>query len=785
MKTLSLTLCFTVLLGLLQAQNASRVKITPDPAVRISLQQLGIPAEEGEYTREGAWITDLSEQELNNLNDAGIPYEILIGNVSKFYEDRYLQSVNQPDFAQKLSIQELIYQVPDHFYLGSMGGFCTWQEIQAQLDSMALLFPNLVKAKEPVSTTNSIENRPIFWMKISDNPNIDETEPEVLYTALHHAREPIGVQQLLFFMWYLLENYETDPLVKYLVDNSELYFVPVINPDGYVYNELTNPLGGGNWRKNRRNTGAAYGVDLNRNYGYMWGLDDQGSSPDPNEETYRGSAAFSEPETRNIRDFCNAHSFRLCLNYHSYANKLLYSWGYSDSQPLTPDDSIFAAYAKVMTTDNHYFYGPGATAIYMTNGGSDDWMYGEQGSKPKILAYTPEVGSSDDGFWPAPENIIPLCHVNMSQNIHAALLCIKHADAIDRSGFNLPDIYGYLKTDIRKLGMEIPASYEVWLEPLTTNVVAVGNPKTFSGLSYMQTVTDSLFYQLSPDIATGETVRFLLNIRYDGLTFSDTLTKVYGSLQTLYLDSCQTLDNWNGDWAITFEASHSPSASLTDSPGTDYASFTNSSITSEPVDLPQSGGVYLNFWAKWNLEPDYDFVQLKISIDNGVNWTPLSGSYTQTGTFSQAFMEPVYDGNQNVWVEEQTNLSDYAGHTVRFRFTLMSDNFVEYDGFYVDDFRIYSLTPGTGIYAPFTAEDWVEAIPNPAGEFCSIVFRVPGNGTVNLILRDVQGKEVLTLTEPASGRMFRLNSGNLAPGMYFYTLKYGQTESRVKKLIIR
>lgn len=785
MKKLFLTLSFIFLLSLTQAQKASRVKIIPDPSVRISLQHLGIAVEEGEYTREGAWITDLNEEEIRNLQKLGIPYEILIGNVTEFYKNRYLESIQRTDFAQKLDLQELIYQVPEHFYLGSMGGFCTWQQIQTQLDSMALLFPNLVKAKEPISPTNSIENRPIFWMKISDNPNVDETEPEVLYTALHHAREPIGVQQLLFFMWYLLENYENDSLVKYLVDNSELYFVPVINPDGYVYNELTNPLGGGNWRKNRRNTGTAYGIDINRNYGYMWGLDDQGSSPDPNEETYRGASAFSEPETRNIRDFCNAHSFRLCLNYHSYANKLLYSWGYSDTQPLTPDDSIFEAYAKILTADNHYFYGPGATAIYMTNGGSDDWMYGEQVSKPKILAYTPEVGSSDDGFWPAPENIIPLCHINMSQNIHAALLCIKHADAIDRSGFNLPDIYGYLKTDIRKLGAENPVTYEVWLEPLTSNVVAVGNPKTYSGLGYMQTVSDSLFYQLSQDIETGEEVRFLLNIRYDGLTFRDTLTKVYGSLLTLFEDSCQTLENWNGDWALTFGASHSPTASMTDSPGGDYTSFTNSSFTSDPIVLPQSEGLYLNFWAKWSLEPDYDFVQLKITTDNGQSWTPLKGKFTQDGTFSQAFMEPVYDGVQNVWVEEQADLSAFAGNTVQFRFTLMSDAFVEYDGFYFDDFTVYGLVPGTGTGEVLPDAFYSEAVPNPARNACTIRFRLPGNEEVNLVLRDLQGKAVLSMKESAAAGSFRLNLENLSPGMYFYTLTYRQTGSVVRKLIIR
>ena len=115
-------------------------------------------------------------------------------------------------------------------------------------------------------------------MKISDNPNTDEPEPEVLYTALHHAREPESLSQLIYYMWYVLENYATDPEVQALVDNTEMYFAPCINPDGYLYNEQTDPNGGGLWRKNRRdNLDGEFGVDLNRNYDFSWGYDDTGS----------------------------------------------------------------------------------------------------------------------------------------------------------------------------------------------------------------------------------------------------------------------------------------------------------------------------------------------------------------------------------------------------------------------------------------------------------------------------------------------------------------------------
>ncbi len=175
------------------------------------------------------------------------------------------------------------------------------------------------------------------------------------------------------------------------------------------------------WRKkNRRDNGdGTFGVDLNRNYGYMWGINNSGSSPYPSDETYRGTEAFSEPEAQAMKAFCEDHEFKIALNYHSYSNLLLAPWGYS-TEP-SPDNEVLLAYGAIMTQENNYTYGPGSTTIYPTNGGSDDWMYGEQDSKPMILAYTPEVGTSSDGFWPAYSRIIPLCQENVLQNIMAAI----------------------------------------------------------------------------------------------------------------------------------------------------------------------------------------------------------------------------------------------------------------------------------------------------------------------------------------------------------------------------
>ena len=292
----------------------------------------------------------------------------------------------------------------------SMAGFRTLSEVESAVDSLITDFPAIVSAKITIGTTS--EGRPIHAIRISDNPNIDEGEPAVLINAAHHAREVITPQIVVYTMQQLAYGYGTDTLLTRLVNEREIWFIPVVNPDGYYYNEATNPGGFGVWRKNRRVNGdGTFGVDLNRNYGMEWGHDDFGSSPFTGEETYRGPSAFSEPETQALRDFCIAHpNIRIAFNYHSYSNLLLYPWGYF--QGYAQDNAIFEAIADSATSFNNYFATPG-WGLYLTNGGSDDWMYGEQG----ILSFTPEVGSGSDWFWPSQSRIEPLILENYPANI--------------------------------------------------------------------------------------------------------------------------------------------------------------------------------------------------------------------------------------------------------------------------------------------------------------------------------------------------------------------------------
>ena len=295
----------------------------------LHLAALGISVEEGASIKD-QWVTIvLSADELSRVNKAGFQTEMVREDYSQYIEDRnrllkdQVAEINRDIRDSKMSPGD--YQVPAGFSLGSMGGFYNTSEIYAKMDSLHNNYPDLVSSRTQATGNVSIEGRPLYYIKISDNPNVNEDEPRVFYNSLIHAREPMAMQQFFFFMNYLLENYNTNEEIKYLVDHVEMYFLPLVNPDGYHQNEATFPIGGGMWRKNKRdNLDGTYGVDLNRNFGYMWGYDNVGSSPFPSDDTYRGTGPFSEPETQVIRDFCDDKDFSLAMNYHTYGNLFFY-----------------------------------------------------------------------------------------------------------------------------------------------------------------------------------------------------------------------------------------------------------------------------------------------------------------------------------------------------------------------------------------------------------------------------------------------------------------------------
>ena len=261
--------------------------------------------------------------------------------------------------------------------------------------------PNLVRAQEIGRTANG---KPIIALRVTKD--VSQTpvraRPSVLFMATQHAREWIVPENLRRQIRYFVENYGRVDAVTELVNTRELWFVPVANPDGY---DFTFTRGNRLWRKNLRElngvpgTQPGDGVDPNRNFPASWGLDDEGSSPNPRSETYRGPGPASEPETQAIDRLFAQQDFAMLVNYHSAAELLLY--GKSPYvEGTTPDDPIYRALSgtdtdpaiKGKAPEVPNAYDPDVSSeLYTTNGDTDEYTY----TRYEALSWTPEMDVAD------------------------------------------------------------------------------------------------------------------------------------------------------------------------------------------------------------------------------------------------------------------------------------------------------------------------------------------------------------------------------------------------------
>ncbi len=491
------------------------------------------------HIEQGEYVSLLARNaEIQALAAAGIPTTVEIADLEAFYTERA---------SRWQAIQA------DNF-----GPFHTYSETVTEMDTIHALYPAITTARIAIGTT--LQGNTLWAMKISDNPGVEEPgEPEVLFDGMIHAREVMTVEVLLSFMHHLGTNYGVDPEITNLVDNRQIWFVPIVNPDGYLYNELTNPNGGGMWRKNRRNDlGGCIGVDLNRNYPYQWV--GGGSSTDPCSDTYRGPSAGSEPEIQALTTFMSSHEFVTHNSYHSVAGMILFPWAYTTAH--TADDAIFRQMATEMARAGAYQIGQPPEILYVVNGGSMDWAYGDTTFKPKIFSFTTEVNGS--GFWPDPSEAPAL----IAENLHSNIYLVQAAGAYpDLAGLVVSGGNGNSRLDpgetanlvvtIRNQGVIAPAAGVVVRLASDDAYIELGAAESLIGnIGPSGTATnagDPFIVSASPTTPAGYEADFRLTIAdAGGLVLHRDLTLVVGEPAYLYFTDFEPGDGgWTQDPAHT------------------------------------------------------------------------------------------------------------------------------------------------------------------------------------------------------------------------------------------
>ena len=725
------------------------------------------------HQKNGSFIEcEIPETFVQKLKKSGKVVDVVIADMQAFVQ----QNISQRNGTSPCSNAPIIVD-PTNYNTGSMAGFLTYSECMAELDEMRTLYPNLITAKANVGTFLTLENRALQFVKISDNPDVDETEKRILFDAVHHAREPGSMQQLIYFMWYILENYANDLEIKNLVDTTEIFCIPIVNPDGYIYNQTTNPAGGGMWRKNRRDHGdGTFGVDNNRNYSYEWGTNGV-SLTDTTSEIYCGTAPFTEAENLAIKWFCEQKNFTVAINAHTYSSLILYPFGYDLNQP-TPDDNVYSGISTEMVKYSGYT-NQLASALYPASGISDDWMYGDTSTKPKIFAFIPEVGTS---FWDSPAQTV-INNRNMLHTNLTALRFLHNYATFEDKTHNLISTTSFnYDFTLKRLGLFENQGFTVSIIPFSANILSVSAPQTFSNLAYNVEQNSSFQIVLDPTIAQGDSIIFIVEVSNGSTTTSYTITKYFGTQTIIFNENGNSLSQWTTipaiSWGTTTTTSFSPSSCITDSPDGLYDDSTTSYITTtNTINLQNALQAELSFYAKWDIEKGYDSTVLEIKSGNG-SYIPQCGKFTNIRSGSQIIGQPaypVYDGIQSTWVKETINLSEYIGTNIKMRFRFNSDGFSTADGFYFDDMKVTVINQ-----LPLTTEKFIfENIfisPNPATDYILINNL---NGLENYKIYNVSG-QILSNNKIVTDK---IEIGFLSDGIYFLELKNNDSKKILKFVV--
>jgi murein tripeptide amidase MpaA len=313
-------------------------------------------------------------------------------------------------------------------------------DYERDMRDLAARFPDKARLIELPHRT--LEKRTVYGLEIATDVAKQDGRAVFYQDGCHHAREWPASEVPIMWAYDLLENYDTDPRIKAIVDNVRNIIVPVVNVDGFHYTRsfppletgevggVTNPLppeavvagGQGRYvRKNRRpllsthlgdgvlraGTEAekpkgqdAYtsGVDPNRNYAYSWGDDLGGSSAVGYSQTYRGTDPFSEQESKNVADLLKSRHCTAMITHHTSGNLLLWAWG--DTRADAPDNDLLEGYGRAMAVYNKYTPQK-SIQLYVTTGTTSDYAYGVTGS----IGYTFEHAGSS--FHPPYQATVP------------------------------------------------------------------------------------------------------------------------------------------------------------------------------------------------------------------------------------------------------------------------------------------------------------------------------------------------------------------------------------------
>ncbi|MCA9292389.1 MAG: hypothetical protein KDA20_01090 [Phycisphaerales bacterium] len=618
----------------------------------------------------GAQLFIVAPEKLDALTRSGIDYLVREEDVQK-HVDAQAEAMQARRAAEAVRARAGV----DTFF----DDYRTYAEINARLDELIALNPTICSGFVAGTT---IEGRQIRGIKVANldpgDPAADEaSKPGFALQGGQHAREWAAPSSVMYFADTIVRDYGVDPVVTDMVDNVVFYIIPSMNPDGYIY---TFPVaqGGSNvrlWRKNRRNNGGSFGVDLNRNWSVDWG-DLAGASNSPTSETYHGTGPFSEPETSTVSSFMSSlPNLKAHLDIHTYSQLILGPWAYSETV-CPPREAELRAVQTAMeaamdgTHGVNYTAGLGCDALlYVATGTAPDWYFDSFGA----LSWTYEL--RDTGFWGfelPPDQIIPTAE-EVFQGIRTLAEYIQIQLDIATSGIpatvqsNATYDFGVAITGFNGETYQSGSGMLHWRAgnsgPFTAVALAGADPQALIATLPAQPCDTELQYYLSAQTVSGTTV-------FDpaGGAASPYSTMVV-ELSYAANDTMEAPTGWSviagattGNWELADpqgtaaqpEDDHTVAGTMCwvteAAAGTSVGSFDidggTTTLTSPIYDLSGSADAQVSYW-RWysndaGASPNEDTFRVDISNDGGSNWVNVetvgpSGPEVSGGWFQHAF----------------------------------------------------------------------------------------------------------------------------------------------------
>ena len=747
------------------------------------------------YPRDDAAVVTvdiLSREDIHRLNELGMDIMSVRGGVAEIAAIPSEVDVLWANGFQPTVVLPRMIDAVASLAREDRGEYHSYTELTSDMAAWAAAYPSITQL---ISIGTSFQGRELWALKISDNPGIQEFEPEIQWIGAHHGNEIMSVEVCYYMAEYLLENYGTDPQVTWLVNEREIWIIPMLNPDGHTAGSRYN----------------AQGTDLNRNYLCPCGCN--------------SGTAFSAPESRALRDWNARMNPVTSLTFHTGAVYVNYLWDYTYNP--TPDEPMIITISDVYGALSGLPVTNGAD-WYIIHGGCQDWCYDTRGEIDTTIelcvSHNPPA-SQIDGI--VADNIPAMLYqARMSGRGIRGLVTDADTGEPLNATISIPEIGKDVYTDsdvgdyhrmvesgtytvvCNVAGFPTQTEYNVsasldtfvvvnfqfeiergtidgYVRDTESNPIAATVKVTdlygYSGASdpvtgYYQIVNvpvgthDLLASQLgySSETRTGVAVA-------DGMITSEDFVLE----QAYFFDDLESgTSEWTGAWGPTNSQAHSPSTSMTDSPGGNYPNNATTTMTlNNGLDLSESTTAALVFWHRYATESGYDFCLVEVSTNGGGSWTQVAS----------------YSGLLGGWTEVTIDLDSYVGTSdFKVRFILDSDGWVQSDGWYVDDVHVFADQP-TGVddgASPLKV--LVGNHPNPFNPTTSVGYAVPRTGSVALSIYDASGRLVRTLVDVPSHDAGRHsvswdgrdeNGMEVAAGVYFARLTV-DSESATGKMVL-